>query len=240
MEFLGFIYMKYRHRGQMFILATMLIAVYIVTMTAALMNLGAEQIKFDRESIREPYLDSKREIQNYLELILAEYSKNGTTIKSATIAKTKIEEFLVGMGSFYFTRGVNLKVQLRNNNFNIIAKQSPYENISDGAVYTSEIHAEFNLRMSSVSSTFNIDESFTIVFVGRAEIQGNRIIVQQKTENQFEYIEAASVNIFNGSSRFFPNVNPDQTGVYYFEGKNNLNDLGVLNVTLMNGVQILS
>ena len=60
----------------MFILATMLIAVYIVMMTSALMNIGTERAEFNRETLREPYLDSKREIQSYLELILAEYIKD--------------------------------------------------------------------------------------------------------------------------------------------------------------------
>ncbi len=239
MRFLGSIRTK-SHRGQMFILATMLIAVYVVTMTAALMNLGAERLEFDRESLREPYLDSKREIQNYLELILAEYSKNNTNIFSASIAKTKIEDFLAGMGDFYFTRGVNLEVQLRTDNFNIFAKRPPYDNISNEAVYTSEIYAEFKLMISSVSSAFTIDESFTIVFVGRAEIQNNRILIQQSKGNQLEYINAAAIHIFNSTSRVIPIVSPDQTGIYYLEGRSNLENLGALNVTLNNGVQILS
>ena len=240
MTFLGFAHSK-RHRGQMFILATMLIAVYIVTMTSTLMNLGAERIEFDRETLREPYLDSKRELQHYLELILADYTNNGTTM-TTNIAINRIEEFLTKMEILYSVRGVVSQFELDNNNFNLTAKLPPYENTSGlaGTVYISQIYAEFNLKMSAVSSTITIDESFSITFVSRAEIKGNSVIIQRSKGNQFDYIEAASIYIFDGSNYLVPSVHPDHTGIYYFEDVTKLDNLGILNITLMNGVRILS
>lgn len=224
----------------MFILATMLIAVYIVMMTSALMNLGAERVEFNQETLREPYLDTKREIQNYLELILAEYSKDGASIPNVTVAETKIVNFLVGMRDIYSTRGVNLNVDLHTDDFNIIAKQSPHENTSDRAIYTSEIHAEFTLKLSAAVSSYTIDEAFSIVFIGRVEIQDNSVIIQQSRGKQFEYVDAASIYIFNATHSLIPSSNPDHSGIYYFEGLNNLDNLGILNVTLMNGIHVLS
>ncbi|UCG03660.1 MAG: hypothetical protein JSW11_06660 [Candidatus Heimdallarchaeota archaeon] len=236
----GFKYSK-KHRGQMFILATMLIAVYVVMMTSALMNLGAERIEFDRETLREPYLDSKREIQNYLELILTEYSENGTTLTPST-AITRINDFLNGIETLYSARGVTSEFQLSNHNFNLSAQLAPYGNVSDsfGTVYSSQIQAELHLRMSAVSSTFTIDEAFSIVFIGRVEIQGNKVIIQQSRGKQLENVDASSIYIFNTTHYLIPSSSSDYTGIYYFEGENNLDNLGILNVTLMNGVHILS
>ncbi|MFX0122655.1 MAG: hypothetical protein ACFFAE_03400 [Candidatus Hodarchaeota archaeon] len=240
MVLLRFIYSK-KHRGQMFILATMLIAVYIVMMTSALMYLGAESVEFDREILREPYLDSKREIQSYLELILAEYSESGSTFTPST-AINRIEEFLSRMEILNSARGAASKFNFNNNNFNLTAKKSPYENVSGllGTVYISQIQAELHLRMSAISSTFIIEETFSIVFIGRVEIQDNSVIIQQSRGKEFEYVDAASVYISNTTHSLIPSSYPDHTGIYYYDGVNNLDNLGILNVTLMNGVHILS
>jgi len=229
-----------RRRGQMFILATMLIAVYIVMMTSALMNISTER-NIDRETIREPYLDSKREIQSFLELILAEYTKNDSTLTSS-IAINRIKEFFTKMEILNSARGVFSEFQLSSQNFNLTAQEYPYNNVSgsSGTVYSSQIQAELHLKMSAISSTFIIDETFYIVFTGRVEIQDNSVIVQQSRGTEFEYTDAVSIYIFNTTNKLIPFSNPDQIGIYYFEGVNNLNNLGILNVSLMNGVHILS
>ena len=77
--------MKRKRRAQMFILATMLIAVYIVAMAAALMNIQSQQLVVDREAIKEPYFNSKHEIQNFLELLLADYTKNNSVLTNIEI-----------------------------------------------------------------------------------------------------------------------------------------------------------
>ncbi|MFX1504817.1 MAG: hypothetical protein ACFFDC_01770 [Promethearchaeota archaeon] len=228
------------HRGQMFILATMLIAVYIVMMTSALMSMSTE-IDFNRETLREPYLDSKRELQRYFELLLAEYTKNDSKL-TPSIAISRIKDFLTGMETLNAARGVSSEFRLTTQNFNLSAQQSPYNNVSGllGTVYNSQIQAELHLKMSAISSTFIIDETFSIVFTGRVEIRDNRVIVQQSRGTEFEYTDTFSIYIFNTTHKITPYSNPDQNGIYYFEGINNLDNLGILNVTLMNGVHILS
>ena len=230
-----------KHRGQMFILATMLIAVYIVMMASALMNMSTEEADFNRETLREPYLDSKRELQSYLELVLAEYTNDESTLTSS-LAITKIKDFLSRMEILNAARGVSSELRLTTQNFNLSAQVSPYNNVSGdfGTVYSSQIQAEIYLKMSAVSTTFIIDETFSIVFTGRVEIQGNSVIVQQSRGTDFEYTDPFSIYIFNATHTLTPISNPDQTGIYYFEGISNLNNLGILNVTLMNGVHILS
>jgi hypothetical protein len=219
----------------------MLIAVYIVMMTSALMNMSTEEVDFNRETLREPYLDSKREIQSYLELLLAEYSKNETVLTPST-AIVRIKDFLTKMETLNAARGVSSEFQLTSQNFNLSAQKSPYNNVSGsfGTVYSSQIQAELHLKMSAISSTFIIDETFSIVFIGLVEIQDNSVIVQKSRGTDFEYTDVFSIYIFNTTHTFIPHSNPDQTGIYYFEGINDLDNLGILNVTLMNGVHILS
>lgn len=228
-----------RRQGQMFILATMLIAIYIVAMATILINLGSERIEFERETLREPYLDSKRELQHYLELVLAEYSKNGIITTSAN-ALTEIEEFMVSMEVLNSARGVSSNFQIDSNSFLLSANKPPYETTFDGAIYTSQIYAEFSLHMSAVSSSISLDESFSLTFTARVEIQENQIIVQQSTGNALEHVEVSSIFILNGSTHLVPFIDRDQTGIYYFEDGSYLNNLGILNVTLMNGVHVLS
>ncbi|UCE13146.1 MAG: hypothetical protein JSV04_13270 [Candidatus Heimdallarchaeota archaeon] len=238
MRFLGFISSK-RHQGQMFILATMLIAVYIVAMAAILINLGGERIEVECETLREPYLDSKRELQLYLELVLAEYSKNGAITPPANVL-TEIEEFMASIEVLNSVRGVTTNFQFDTNSFLLSANKPPYENTFDGAVYISQIYAEFTLHMSAISSSISLDESFSINFTARVEIRDNKIIVQQSTGDTFEHVQVSSIYILNGSTTLVPYVNREQTGVYYFEDESYLDDLGILNVTLMNGVHVLS
>ncbi|MFX0151186.1 MAG: hypothetical protein ACFFAJ_10425 [Candidatus Hodarchaeota archaeon] len=223
----------------MFLLATMLITVYIVAMANILINFKTEQIDFERESLRETYLDSKREIQHYLELILSKYTKNNSVI-SKNIAIEMIYTFLHNFEIMNTARGITSEFQFNSEDFFIISNQHPYENTSEGNIYTSSIGGNFTLRLNSVSSAMTIIESFKIYFLARAEIKGNNIIIQQSKGNQLTYIEASTIYILNGSTQLNPIPNPDQTGIYYFEGLPSLENLGILNVTLPNGVSVLS
>jgi hypothetical protein len=223
----------------MFLLATMLIAVYIVAMANMLINFKTEQIEFERESLRETYLDSKREIQYYLELILSKYTKNNSVISKST-AIEMIYEFLHNFEILNTARGITSEFQFFSEDFFIISNQHPYENTSEGSIYTSSIGGNFTLRLNSVSSAMTIIESFEVYFLARAEIESNNIIVQQSTGNQLTYVKASTIYILNGSTQLNPTPNLDRTGIYYFDGLSSLDNLGILNVTLPNGVSVFS
>jgi hypothetical protein len=231
-------YSKIR-RGQMFILATMLIAVYVVMMAAAIMDIGIDRVNNDHETLRDPYLDSKREIQHFMELILAEHSKNGTLMNN-TFAITKIDEFLIQLKTINSLRFITSDFTFYRESFLLSSKQYPYGNISSDMVYKSQIYGEFSFKMSSVSSSIIINEFFEISFVGLAEVQNNDVTIQQSIGNEYEYVEAASIYISNGSAQIIPEVNPSRTGIYSFTGVSSLDNLGVLNITLNNGVHIFS
>jgi hypothetical protein len=229
-----------QRRAQMFILATMLIAVYIVTMAAALMNLQTQPLVLDREAIKEPYLNSKNEIQNFMELLLADYSKNTSALTNNEIF-SRITHFAQDLEKINTERGIISDITLNTNNFLLLANKYPYSNVSvTSSTYTSQIYAEFKLKMSTIDSSLSIEESFSISFIGRAEIQANSIIVQQSKGDQFEFVEAAIIYILNGSTQLIPSLDPNHSGLYFFENISDLNNVGILNVTLNNGVSILS
>lgn len=231
--------MKRKRRAQMFILATMLIAVYIVAMAAALMNLQSQQLVLDREAIKEPYFNSKQEIQNFLELLLADYTKNTSVLTNIEII-SRITNFVEDIENVNTERGIISDFTFKTNNFLLLANEYPYSNVSDELVYTSQIYAEFSLIMSTIDLSLTIEESFSISFIGRVEIQENRIIVQQSKGNQFEFVEAATIYILNGSTQLIPSLVPDHSGYYLFDDLSDINNVGFLNVTLKNGISILS
>lgn len=228
-----------KHRAQMFILATMVIAVYIVTMTVILVNFKAEQVVIEREALREPYLDSKREIQHFLEQILAEYSKNGSSL-DINGAILRINRFLSSLDSVNSVRAASSVITMHSNEFTLSANQFPYVNVTDGNIYTSFISGTFDLELSTVSSTITIDETFTVLFSARVKVQGNTIFVQQSRGGSHTYVSAASIYILNGTSQVYPTPVLDHSGVYQFTNIVDLDNYGILNVTLPNGVHIVS
>ncbi len=226
-------------RGQMFILATMLIAVYIVAMTAALTQFGLERTKINREILNEPFLDSKREIQHFFELLLAEYSK-GDNLITRDSAISLINELLSSMETIFGARGVTSEFHFFPDSFLISATLPPYENTTEEGIYTSAIFGEFSLTISTISSSITIDEAFNVSFLGQVELRGNSVHVQQTLGNHLFYTKPSSIFILNGTIPIYPTADTVQTGIYYFSTLSNFQNVGILNVTLSNGVRIFS
>ncbi|MHA1971636.1 MAG: hypothetical protein ACTSW1_01515 [Candidatus Hodarchaeales archaeon] len=231
--------LRTKKKGQMFILATMLIAVYIVAMASALMNIQTTRLTINQESLLESYRDSKREIVNFMELTLAKYSNNNTSL-TVEEAKSSIKAFINSLEQNMVLRGFSSEIHFLEQSFTLSSNQPPYENISEGAVYTSEIGGEFSIKMTSVSSHLILEESFSVQYVGRVEVDGNIITVQYSNGNIFRGISPFSIFILNGTEKLQPTPFLNQTGIFYFEGLATLSNIGILNVTLANGVRILS
>ncbi|MHA1228902.1 MAG: hypothetical protein ACTSPV_19435, partial [Candidatus Hodarchaeales archaeon] len=173
-----------KKKGQMFILATMLIAVYIVAMASALMNIQTTRLSLDRESLLEPYRDSKREIAKFMEFTLAKYTDNSTGL-TVEEAKSSIKDFINSLEVTNVLRGLTSEIQLIEKSFTLLSNQPPYGNITEGAVYTSEISGDFTIKMTSISSHLSLEESFSVHYIGRVEVNGNRVTVQYTNENTF-------------------------------------------------------
>ena len=230
--------MRNRRRGQMFILATMLIAIYLVTMTAALMNLGTYQIDTEQDTIREPYNDLKRELQYYLEFLLAEYTANELAIEYEPYF-VQLQYFLRSLELSYTERGVQIELTSNIQSFLLESVKPPYSNVTDSSSYISEISAVFELKLNTITSSYSIEETFSVSYIARVEIADTAVIVQESRGNQFQYINAFSIYINNGSI-LIPSLSSSQTGIYTFESIETIDNLGVLYVKLENGVQIFS
>ncbi|MFW9779131.1 MAG: hypothetical protein ACFFE8_09785 [Candidatus Heimdallarchaeota archaeon] len=234
---------KVHHFGnrnaQMFILATMLIAIYVIAMTMVLVNYGGTRIAVDREGLVEPYNDVKRELQQFLELTLADYTMDGSVTTNDS-AMAEIEAFLSDFEDFNSVQEVFISLRLNPITFRLIGNRPPFSNVSDDKVYVSEIFAEFDLEMNSLQPSASIIETFNISFIARAEVKGNSVYVQQSSGTQFVFQEAFSIYILNGTTPIFPVSNSDHSGVYLFPSVPNLDNIGLLNVTFPNGVRVFS
>ncbi|MHA1444834.1 MAG: hypothetical protein ACTSR4_08825 [Candidatus Hodarchaeales archaeon] len=100
-----------KRRGQMFILATMLIAVYVVTMSATILNIGTIQISSNEQSLREPYTNLKRELQGFLEYELARYTDNTSTFGVIEV-QLQLSTFLRTLEAVDFSRTILTRIDL--------------------------------------------------------------------------------------------------------------------------------
>lgn len=228
-----------KRRGQMFILATMLIAVYVVTMSATILNIGTIQISSNEPSLREPYTNLKRELQGFLEYELARYTDNTSTFGVIEV-QLQLSTFLRTLEAVDFSRTILTRIDLIPNSLIIDAKANPVSNVSNGFTYSSLIQARFHLEMSDISSSIEIVEDFNISFRGYAEVSENIVIVQQSKSGYSDLVNANSVFVINGSSNLVGVPYPNKTGYFIFESVLSIHNLGILNVILPNGVHIFS
>ena len=228
-----------KRRGQMFILATMLIAVYVVTMSATILNIGTIQISSNEQSLREPYTNVKRELQGFLEYELARYTDNTSTFGVIEV-QLQLSTFLRTLEAVDFSRAILTRIDLIPNSLIIDAKANPVSNVSNGFTYSSLIQARFHLEMSDISSSIEIVEDFNISFRGYAEVSENIVIVQQSKRVYSNFVNANSVLVINGSSNLVGVPYSNKTGYFIFESVLSIHNLGILNVILPNGVHLYS
>ncbi|MHA1512649.1 MAG: hypothetical protein ACTSRJ_01115 [Candidatus Hodarchaeales archaeon] len=228
-----------KRRGQMFILATMLIAVYVVTMSATILNIGTIQISSNEQSLREPYTNLKRELQGFLEYELARYTDNTSTFGVIEV-QLQLSTFLRTLKAVDSSRTILTRIDLIPNSLIIDAKANPVSNVSNGFTYSSLIQARFHLEMSDISSSIEIVEDFNISFRGYAEVSENIVIVQQSKSGYSDLVNANSVFVINGSSNLVGVPFSNKTGYFIFESVLSIHNLGILNVILPNGVHIFS
>jgi hypothetical protein len=228
-----------KRRGQMFILATMLIAVYVVTISATIINIGTIQLSTNQQSLREPYTNLKKELQVFLEYELARYTDNSSTFGDIEVQQ-QLLSFLDSIEAADFSRSILTNLNLIPNSLIINAKSNPISNVSNGLTYSSIIQARFHLEMSDISSSISITEDFNISFEGHAMVSGNMVIVRQTRGDLPDFINADSVFLVNGSSTLVGVPDSNKTGFYIFGSLPSIHNLGILNVILPNGVHIFS
>ena len=230
---------KRKRRGQMFILATMLIAVYIVSMSNNILNIKTDEIITNNASIKEPYTNIKRELQSYLELLLADYTDNSTS-SNQTYVESQLESFLSTLEAIETSLSFLSVIQLIPNSLIVNAKSEPEFNISTHTIYESSIQARFHIELSDFESSVSLYEDFTISFLCQVEVGENTLIVRQIKSNITETVNAHDIFILNGSIPLYPNNLNSINGYYIFESESSVNNLGILSVILSNGVRLFS
>ena len=228
-----------KRRGQMFILATMLIAVYVVTMSATILNIGTIQISSNEQSLHEPYTNLKKELQGFLEYELARYTDNSSTFGVVEV-QSHLLTFLQTSESVDFSRSILTRVDLIPNSLIIDANANSVSNVSNGFTYSSLIKARFHLEMSDISSSIQIIEDFNLSFTGYADVNENIVIIQQSRSTSPDFVNANSVIVTNGSSDLVGAPYSNKTGYFIFESLVSIHNLGILDVILPNGVHIYS
>ncbi|MHA2095886.1 MAG: hypothetical protein ACW98F_14800, partial [Candidatus Hodarchaeales archaeon] len=217
----------------------MLIAVYVVAISAVVLNIGTDQITSNEGTLREPYNNIKRELQSFLELQLARYTDN-TSVYDSSTAQTDLESFLATIEAVDSSRSILSSVELLANSFTINALMTPNSNVSVGSVYTSAVQARFSLVIRDLYSTMKIIEEFSISYVGQVETFSNQLIIQQSKSSFLDFITVSDIYILNGSTPLIPTPYSTTTGHYYFEDVSSINNVGILSITFPNGVRIYS
>ncbi|MHA2175867.1 MAG: hypothetical protein ACXABI_13620 [Candidatus Hodarchaeales archaeon] len=230
---------KRRRRGQMFILATMLIAVYIVTMSGSILNIKTDEIVTDKQSIQTPYTNIKRELQSFMELLLAEFTDNSSS-SNQTYIESQLESFLSTLESVETSLSFLPLIQMIPNSFVINAKTESDLNITTDTIYESSIQARFHLELSDLDSSISLYEDFTINFSCQVEVAINTLTIYQTKSAITETVDAAEIYVLNGSSPIYPTNFNDRTGYYIFESVSSIDNIGILAVILPNGVRIFS
>jgi hypothetical protein len=223
----------------MFILATMLIAVYIVSMSSNILNIKTDEIITNSQSIQEPYTNIKRELQSYLEYLLADYSDNSTSTNE-THAKSQLESFLSTLELVEMSLSFLPVIQLIPNSFVIRGNSEPEFNVTTNIIYESLIQARFHLELSDFSSSISLYEDFTINFLCQVEVDENTVIIRQTKSNITETVNANNIFILNGSVPLYPTNFNSLNGFYIFESVSSIDNIGILSVILSNGVRVFS
>ena len=108
-------------KGQVFILATLIIVVYTVSIIAVVTELSVDRTKTDEVNLTHIVNEYLSEMHYQLEMGLYNYIKNSLT-PNAVISS--LQTFISSFSLYAASKGVDTSINLRQNEFSISAKQS--------------------------------------------------------------------------------------------------------------------
>lgn len=225
-----------RQKGQVFILATLIIVVYSVSIIAVVTELSIERTKTDDINLPHMVDEYLSEMNYQLQLQLFNYI--GTPAYSSNDIILGIQAFIGNFTTYAFTKGIGTTINLRLNEFSFFANKNATVNpITLSPDYTSTTYISINSSIvfqssnsgSKVSGTFNHYYGINM-FVSQAS---NTIL--QLTQRD---ISGNVLKFITGASFFSPSPMADQNDGSYISGAS-LNNAQI-NVTLSTGLQIVS
>ncbi len=230
------------NRGQMFLLATLIIAVYTVAILISITNFKKNPIptEFDDTSLIADNI--QKDLVKKGILLLSKMSQNETYTKTDALAE--LQKTLIFIGNIYSQQAKSVSLTLRSESFSTRLSSLPNnpKNALSSAIYSNEISFIVDYQLYDLESQTTISSSFTIYYKAQATIFANNTLFIEESYDEKSTITKpivqAEVNLINSTSTYRASAG-NFPGYYQFS-PNIIVTQGYLKVILPNGVYIFS
>lgn len=227
-----------KHRGQVFIMATLIIVVYTVSMIAVVTELSINRTKTDSGNLTQTVDEYLSEMNYQLELELYNYIHFPATTQDTVIAG--IQSFITSFSQYASNKGIDANINLRLNEFSLVANKTnvPVQsNVQPGVTYNATMYIALNssILFQTANSGSKVSGVFIHYFGINVYISGtnqNLLVLTQKDfyGNTLKYIAGAT---FSSPIGVIDNNNGQYTYTGSFSGN-------ALYITLPSGLEFLS
>lgn len=225
-----------RHRkGQVFILATLIVVVYTVSMIAVVTELSINRTKTDSVNLTHMVDEYLADMNYQLEIELFNYIHNPATTQDTVI--TNLQSFISSFNQYASNKGVSTTINLRLNEFSIVAKQNNIAASNIALTYDTTYYISLNssIQFQSSNSGSKVSGVFIHYFginVFVSATNANQLILTQKDfyGNTLKYIAGATFASPVG-------VTDNNNGVYSYTGSYSGT---ALSINLPSGLEFLS
>jgi len=164
-----------RSVGQMFILATIVIAAYCMIITSVLLQVQMPPTSTSSSTtLQQVYYDVRRETSLFLRALLAQYTRGGPPMTGSQ-ATTDLSSFLHNTLETYASqRGVDLSMALKGNVV-FDGKQSPVANVMSDANYSTSVNVSLSLVMRQIYGGATIYEDLVVGYRVVAAVSGSQV-----------------------------------------------------------------
>lgn len=231
----GIVRIRKGRRAQVFMMAVLVISVYMATMVMLLVNINSTEEISNLESCSHAVSSFKRELANQLQFNLAKSTKN---YSSSYTAESEFISFLSNFESYSSTSlGVYLELSLYTGSFSTtIISDLSVSNLQDDRIYSSSVSA----RIAFLAHDIAIDASYSGIieanYTAIATVSGFTVVITEQLYSG-PVIPSLFANVTSVGTDTVIATSSLDNGVYTFPS----NPItGFLNATLSNGVSIYS
>lgn len=225
-----------KRRGQVFILATLIIVVYTVSIIAVVTELSVDRTQTDQIDLPHMVDEYLSEMNYQLQLQLFNYIGNASFSQNDIFLG--LQSFISTFITYASTKGIGATINLRLNEFNFYANRnstiypvsttSGYDNTTFISINSTILFQSSNSG-SKISGTFNHYYGVNM-FISPSNYQFVQLTQRDKNGNILEFI--------TGANFIQPLFMTDQNNGYYTNGTS-LAGLSI-NVILPSGLELVS
>lgn len=239
-KYVSLLIRKKRRRGQVFIMACLVIGVYIISLLTSISAISTELArKNDDESELVKYLSEiKRETKNKLISYLRYNSQANNNNTILTTLRNDFEEYLGLLGFYAGTKGIVATLETNPSSLQIIGKQiNDIANVVGDDSYFVSATVNISYSLNNMQNNIHLNGEIYIIVKFDVELTNLRVIVTEKTiaEEITDYPDDAIITLDDGSNLVYANTL--NNGTYIFP---NSQANSYINVTLSNGIRIYS